>query len=220
MNRPKIDVIGLCETQWQGQDDYECDAIRVISSGGQASQRGVAVLLNSNVKKCVHSIEKHTDRLMKITIQAEPVNLVIIQVYMPKSDHDDNEIDEMYDHIEELLDDTKGTNIVILLGDWNAVVGEQEDTETAHGQGQRNERGSKLVDFCQRKGLFITNTCFQQDTHRRYTWTMAGKRGRYQIDYILAQKRYNNSVNNACTLPGADANTDHNLLAAKVQTWL
>jgi exonuclease III len=93
MNRYKIDVMGLCETRWQGQDDYECDGIRVISAGGQASQRGVAVLLNSNVKKCVHSIEKLTDRLMKITIQAEPVNLVIIQVYMPTSDHDDNEID-------------------------------------------------------------------------------------------------------------------------------
>jgi hypothetical protein len=80
----------------------------------------------------------------------------------------------MYDHIEELLDDTKGTNNVILMGDRNAVVGKQEESETAYGLGRRIERGSKLVDFCQRKGLFITNTCFQQDKRRRYTWTMHG----------------------------------------------
>jgi endonuclease/exonuclease/phosphatase family metal-dependent hydrolase len=45
---------------------------------------------------------------------------------MPTSDHHDNEIDQMYDKMEELVDDIKGTDNVILMGDWNAVVGKQE----------------------------------------------------------------------------------------------
>ena len=47
-----------------------------------------------------------------------------------------------------------------------------------------------------------------------------GERTRYQIDYILVKQRFRNSIIDVKTLPGADIDSDHNLLVAEVQTWL
>ncbi|KAL1447481.1 hypothetical protein WDU94_000604, partial [Cyamophila willieti] len=43
---------------------------------------------------------------------------------------------------------------------------------------------------------------------------------RFQIDYILINDRFKNSIKNAKTYPGADVHTDHTLLAAEVITRL
>ena len=76
----------------------------------------------------------------------------------------------MYARIEELLDkNTKGKDYVMVMGDWNAVVGEgrEENIVGHYGLGTRNERGEKLVDFCRRQQLYITNTWFSHDSRRR-----------------------------------------------------
>ena len=38
---------------------------------------------------------------------------------------------------------------------------------------------------------------------------------RYQLDYILVRQRLYNSVNNAYSYPGTDADSDHNLVVMK-----
>ena len=90
---------------------------------------------------------------MMVRLQGKQVDTVIIQVYMPTSNHKEEEIDEMYDRIEELIETkTKGKDYIVVMGDWNAVVGEgREDIVVGrYGLGTRNERGAKLVEFCER----------------------------------------------------------------------
>ena len=52
---------------------------------------------------------------------------VIIQVYMPTTNHEEEEVEIMYERLEEVLDRTKGTDYVVIMGDWTAVVGEGAD---------------------------------------------------------------------------------------------
>ena len=40
------------------------------------------------------------------------------------------------------------------------------------------------------------------------------------MDYILVKHQFRNSVKDVQTLPGADIDSDHNLLVAKVRTRL
>jgi len=131
-------------------------------------------------------------------------------------------VDTMYEKLQELVDAQKGSDHVVIMGDWNAVVGEGRDelVVAKFGFGLKNERGEKLIDFCKSNKMVVTNTWFEQEKRRRYTWRNPGGKSRSQIDYILVRQRYRNSVKSSQSYPGADADSDHNLVAMRVELKL
>ena len=38
-----------------------------------------------------------------VKVKAEPVDMVLVQVYMPTSDHEDDEVGKLYDELEGIL---------------------------------------------------------------------------------------------------------------------
>ena len=127
---------------------------------------------------------------------------------MPHSGLSDEEVEETYDKIEEIVEEEEKRACVIVM-DWNAVVGEGEDGRAVgtHELGKRNERGESLVNFYKRNAMIIGNTMFQQHKRIRYTWISPVDSKRYRIDYILIQERFRNCLKNAKTLPGVDFNS-------------
>ena len=222
MKKQRLNILGLCEIRWKGQGDIMSDEVRLIYSGGDENQRGVGIMIDKTTAKSVTKITYCNDRLMLVRIKAIPTDLVLIMVYMPTSDHPEEEIDEMYDKIENLIDGEQGRHNTIIMGDWNAVVGEGKESDIVgpHGLGNRNERGEKLIEFCTRKELFVTNTWFKHPARRRYTWKQPGDINRYQLDYILTKKRFRNGVKDSKSYPGADADSDHNLVIMKMNVKL
>jgi hypothetical protein len=222
MKRAEINILGMSEVRWKGVGEFTSDEYRIIYSGGETGHRGVAVILDRKFKDRVTKITQHSDRLILIRIKSEPVDVVLIQVYMPTSDAEDEEVESIYEQIEDLIKKEKATDQVIVLGDWNAVVGEGREGKVVgeFGLGKRNERGQELVNFCKRMKLAVTNTWFRHEKRRRYTWKKPGDTGRYQLDYILIKHRYRNSVKNSRAYPGADVDSDHNLVMAKIELKL
>ena len=208
MRRMKLNIMGLCETRWKGPPLY---ITRVIYSGGQESQRGVAILLDEKSAKCVKSVNYISDRILGVRINAKPTDLFIIQVYMPTSNHSNEEVAEMYEKIESIISGEKGKIVTIVMGDWNAVVGEGRDGQEVgnYGLGHRNDRGEDLVEFCKQQRMCITNTWFKHHKRQRYTWKQPGDGNRYQIDYIMIKQRYRNSIKDARSYSGPEADTDH-----------
>lgn len=222
MRRNKLNILGLSEMRWKGNGDFISEQFRVIYAGGEDGQRGVGIVLDSDAAKRVGEIERFSERMIMVKVQAEPVNMVVIQLYMPTSDHKDEEVELMYEKLEEILATLKGTDYVVIMGDWNAVVGEGRDEKEvgSFGLGQRNERGERLVEFCKKNKFVATNTWFKQEKRRRYTWKKPGDTERYQLDYILVRQRYRNSVKGSWSYPGADIDSDHNLVAMSINVKL
>jgi exonuclease III len=55
----------------------------------------------------------------------------MMPVYMPTSEHEDDEVEELYSIIEEILEeDGKGNTNTMIMGDWNSVVGDEPDIGT------------------------------------------------------------------------------------------
>ena len=71
-------------------------------SGGLKAKKGVAVVLRNDVVKSLTKVECCSDRLMFVKISAKPVDIVLVQVYMPTTNHDDNEIEKLYEEISEV----------------------------------------------------------------------------------------------------------------------
>jgi len=46
MTRLGINVVGISERRWHGDDDYETDGFRIIHSGSDEILRGVAIMLD------------------------------------------------------------------------------------------------------------------------------------------------------------------------------
>ena len=160
--------------------------------------------------------------MMVVRLQGKKVDSAIVQIYMSDSGLADQEVEETYDKIEEIVEKEKKGACVILMGDWNAVVGDGEHGRTVgrYGLGKWNERGESLVNFCKRNSMITGNTMFEQHKRRRYTWISPVYSQRYQIDYILIQETFRNCLKNANTLPGADINSDHALLIGEVDIRL
>lgn len=97
----------------------------------------------------------------------------------------------------EVMENVKKNDNFIILGDWNAVVGEGEEGDAVgkYGLGVRNNRGKRLTDFCKEKEIIITSTIFQQHPRRRYTWVKPGGMARYQIDYIMVKRNIKYTYN-------------------------
>jgi exonuclease III len=123
--------------------------------------------VRSVVKKIVYK-----DRIIAIKLQAEPIDILMMQLYMPTSEHEDADVEELYDIIEEVLEeDGKGDTNTIIMGDWNSVVGDESYRNIVglHGLGRKNHRVQMLINFRERNRLIVTNTWFKKPKRRLYT---------------------------------------------------
>ena len=146
----------------------------------------------------------------------------VIQVYAPTSNAKEAEAEWFYEDLQDLLELTPKTDILLIIGDWNAKVGSQEipGVTGKFGLGIKNEEGQKLTEFCQENTLVVANTLFQRHKRRLYTWTSPDGQHQDQIDYILCSLRWRSSMQSAKTRPGADCGSDHELLIAKFRLKL
>lgn len=217
MNRIDADVIGLSEVRWAEDQDMWVDNHRIITSAANRGQAGVGIILNKKLGQRVIHYEQHSSRLITVKIDSKPKPTTILQVYMPTSTAEEEKIEEIYEEIDELIRIVRGDENLIVMGDWNAVVGEGREGNLIgeYGLGIRNERGERLLEFCEKYKLVIANTLFKNHKRRLYTWIMPGDKGRYQIDYIMVRQRFRNQVRDCKTCPGADIDSDHNLLLMK-----
>ena len=104
-----------------------------------------------------------SDRLITIELQGHPMNMTIFQVYAPTSTADPEEIECFYAELQTHINNVPGQDILIIMGDWNAKVGEIFETEKTSRfvLGERNEAGTRLIDFCIENELVITSTLFE-----------------------------------------------------------
>ena len=222
MQKNDVCVLGVSDVRWKGQGEIRSGGdYTAYYSGGEWAETGVAIVVHKSLVRSVVKKIVCSDRIIALKLKAEPVCILIMQVYMPTSEYED-EVEKLYDTTEEILEDGKGDINIIILWDWNSVVGDEpyRNVVGSHGLGRRNHRGQMLIDFCERNGLIVTNTWFKKPKRRLYTWKAPGDWGRHQLDYILVKHQFRNSVKDVQTLPGMDTDSYHNLLVAKVHTRL
>ena len=162
------------------------------------------------------------NRMISVYIQGKPFTIIVIQVYAPNSNAEEAEVELFYEDLQDLLELTPRKDVLFIIGDWNAKVGSQETPGVTgkFGLGVQNEAEQQLTEFCQENALVIANTLFQQHKRSLYTWTSPYGQHRNQIDDVLCSQRWRSSIQSAKTRPGADCDSDHELLIAKFRLKL
>ena len=68
---------------------------------------------------------KTTESLF-VSFQGKPFNITVIQVYAPSSNTEEAEVERFYKDLEDLLELAPKKDVLFIIGDWNAKVGNQE----------------------------------------------------------------------------------------------
>ena len=104
-----------------------------------------------------------SSRLITIRLRAVHFNITIVLMYVPTSNYEDNEIEEFYDQLQNVIDQTPKKDILVVQGVWNAKVG-KDACGNWQGIGgpfcnnDRNERGLRLLEFAIFNDLVLANT--------------------------------------------------------------
>ena len=105
-----------------------------------------------------------------VHFQSKSSSITVIHVYAPVSNIEEAEDEQYYEDPQDLLELTLKRDVIFIIGDWNAKVGNQElPGETGIFCLEiQNEAGQRLIEFCQRNALVIANTLFQQHKRRQH----------------------------------------------------
>ena len=89
-------------------------------------------------------------------------NIMVIQVYALTSNAEEAEVQWFYEDIQDLLELTPKKDILFIIGDWNAKVGNKKTPGVTDKFGLRirNEAGQRLIEFCQENALVIAKGNF------------------------------------------------------------
>jgi endonuclease/exonuclease/phosphatase family metal-dependent hydrolase len=83
-------------------------------------------------------------------------------------------------------------NMEILLGDFNAKVGNEDIFKLTMKESLReisNDNGVRLVYFATSKNLRVKSRMFPHRNIHKYTWTSLDGKPHNQIDHILVDRR-------------------------------
>ena len=106
--------------------------------------------------------------MISVHFQGKSFNITVIRVYAPTSNAEEDEVEWIYEDLQDLLELTPQKDVLFITGDWNAKVGSQETPGVTgkFGLGVQNESGQRLIEFCQENALVIVNTFYQQEKRR------------------------------------------------------
>ncbi|CAF0781822.1 unnamed protein product [Adineta steineri] len=146
-----MDILGASEIKWTGMGHFTSDEHQVYYCGQETQRRnGVAIIVNKVWSRSVLGYNSINDRMISIRSQGRPLNITAIQVYAPPNDAKNNEIEQLYADLQKLLDAAPKTDVIVIMGDWDAKVRSitTPGITGKFGLGVRNKARDRLVDFC------------------------------------------------------------------------
>ena len=195
--------MGLQETRWTGSGKYTHDDLDFVYyySGGETHERGVAFALRKDMQSAVKKWWPVNDRIMGIRLCGQQLHITIFVVYAPTNGTGPaarQQTTDFYKCLEAQLEDTCSKDVIVVLGDFNAEVGNDHrtwhDVLGKHGLTRHNENGSSLLNFCQENGLSIMGTHFPHKNQHKITWYSPDGVTSKMIDHVLIGNRFKSCI--------------------------
>ena len=61
--------------------------------------------------------------MISVRFQGKPFDIMVIQVYAMTSNAEEAEVEQFYEDLQDLLEHTHKKDVLFIIGDWNAKVG-------------------------------------------------------------------------------------------------
>ena len=168
----KWDIIGLSEIRRTGEAFKVLDSGHILCYRGlpDRKQHGVGFLIHKEIAGNVEEFYSVSERVAAVVVKLNRrYKLKVVQAYAPTASYDDEAVDSFYEGIESAMNKVS-TQYSVIMGDFNAKVGQKQVGERAvgsYGIGTRNSRGDTLVNFAEKNKLRVMNTFFNKRKNRK-----------------------------------------------------
>ncbi|XP_056017322.1 craniofacial development protein 2-like [Ostrea edulis] len=206
------------ELKWTGCGSVTTTTGETILYSGRKDnkhQQGVAIIMNREASQALIEWSPVDERLIVARFHSKYAKMTLIQCYAPTNDAEDDSKTTFYEKLQSTVSKTPRHDILIVLGDLNAKVGNDNEGKKRimgkHGVGTINENGELLTEFCGVNDLIIGGTLFQHKDIHKITWNSPNGRDKNQIDHLI-NGRWKNSLSDVRVMRGADCASDHPLV--------
>ena len=88
--------------------------------------------------------------MISVHFQGKPLNITVIQVYIPTRNAEEAEVKWFYEELQDLLELTPQKYVLFIIEDFSAKVGSQEipGVPGKVGLGVKNKAGQRLTEIC------------------------------------------------------------------------
>ena len=98
MARVNIGTLGISKLKWTGIGEFNSDDHYIYYSGQESLRiNGVAIMVNQRVRNAVLGCNLKNDRMISVRFQGKPLNITVIQVYVPTSNAEEAEAELFYE---------------------------------------------------------------------------------------------------------------------------
>ena len=107
--------------------EFNSDDHYIYYCGLESLRRnGVAIMVNKRVQNAVLGCNLKNDRMISVRFQGKPFSITVIQAYAPTSIAEEAEVEWFYEDLQDLSELIPKKDVLFIIGDWNAKVGNQE----------------------------------------------------------------------------------------------
>ena len=83
-------------------------------------------MVNKRVQNAVLGCNLKNNRMISVHFQGKPFNITAIQVYAPTINAEEAKVEQFYEDLQDLLEQTHKKDVLFIIRDWNAKVESQK----------------------------------------------------------------------------------------------
>ncbi|CAB5387879.1 unnamed protein product [Rhizophagus irregularis] len=222
MKNNDIDIYGLAETNlsyrqskiWQQQFGFR-GYFDYSQQGGKGQD--VGIIISDKYDIFVHKAVGHKGRVIYLDLNfSQKKNVRLLQVYINANKKERTQIEELYQYIENVIDDAKNKNMeIIIMGDFNINYRKYLMSFV------NNRWYFKLFKMLENRHLLDTIPIFNEDDENIYTYIPPNDSNeKSRIDYIWASLPILGQSLNSTVIENDHCTTDHNTVTLSLDTQL
>ena len=194
-----VEIIGLADHKIKHSDFINHKVVNgyllITSSAWQNNQNvpngGVGLMMNNKLKDCITNISAISLRILRVDFTGNLPTTLLVHYSSVEAN---SEADEHYSLLKNSIKECPNHNIVLVICDYNAHIGNEAAKYTYHQE--TNHNGALFINLSLENHLMIANTCFQKKSGKLWTYLSAMGGTKSQLDYILINKKWKNSIKN------------------------